>query len=241
MKGSGEKKQIIGEQSAPSARYRTLNDAALITALRNEEPVAFVEFIERFQPMLSLHAARFHVDPSERDEWVTELLHDVMLTLIKPKVRIPDSLRGYLVRACRNKAYSANRSRTRRCVREDQAEWQTSPNDDSAAVDDHEDQSTRDVLSPALRRFADAVEELLSAEERELLDWWQECVPLRTIASWLGTSRAAAAQRLWRLRERLRRDGLKTLTTFNSGDQAEIRRFLRRATSTERERANDDA
>ena len=234
MAEGSEAERLDSATSTRLAHYRRLNDAALIAALRNDEPAAFVEFIERFQPMLSNYAARAGIDESERTGWVVELLHDVMLLLINPRIRVPGSLSGYLVRACRNKAHTARRSDFRRSVRESRATWMEIDQDETDP-----DQKESDAeweasgLPPALQRFAFALESVLVPAERELLDWSQELVPLRTIALWLGVSRAAAAQRVWRLRDRLRKDALTMLGKFDTADQAIIRRFLERAkTST---------
>jgi DNA-directed RNA polymerase specialized sigma24 family protein len=230
MAEGGEAERVESAASARRSHYRNLNDAALIAALRSDEPAAFVEFIERFRPMLSNYAARAGIDESERPGWVVELLHDVMLLLVNPTMRVPASLSGYLVRACRNKAHTARRANFRRTVRESEAALMEIDQDHPNSV--HEKTNAEweaNGVPPALQRFAFALEALLGPDERELLDWSQELVPLRTIALWLGINRAAAAQRVWRLRDRLRKNAVSILGRFDPGDQAIIRRFLKRA------------
>jgi RNA polymerase sigma factor (sigma-70 family) len=223
----------LADRSPPPARRiindERVSDAALIAALRREIPDAFTEFVRRFQPMLTRQAARLGVRPAERETWVVELMHDVMMRLLKSETTVPKSVAGYLIRASRNKAYTQHRARTRRARYEDAAHHALCSDDHNTTqpeVDAFD--SAPDGLSPPLRKLAADLEVTLTPADRELLDWTQECVPLRVIAEWLGISRAAAAQRVSRLRGRLRRDVVKLVESYDLDEQKCIHEFLGR-------------
>lgn len=68
----------------------------------------------------------------------------------------------------------------------------------------------------------------MNSGERELLDWSSEAVPLRLIAEWLGISRAAAGQRVARLKQRLRLVAETGMADFSQEEEMDVRRFFRR-------------
>lgn len=106
---------------ADQNRYCGLTDAALITALGKEDPFAFVEIVSRYQALLFRCARNLGVDSPESGEWVSELMHDVVLALLRPGAKVPKSLGGYFVRSSRNKAYAAHRAAVRRRAHENDA------------------------------------------------------------------------------------------------------------------------
>ncbi len=229
---SAKEEREIGAH-ARSARYRELGEVALVDALKREDPLAFVEFVSRYQALVFRCSRELGVPAWERVEWVSDLLHDMVLALVKPGAIIPGSLGAYLIKACRNKAYAAHRASVRRTRHEDEAAQSYALESEqsvglqgSNAITGSE--SDGDPLSLALRRLALVFEELLSPEERQMLDWSREYVPLRTIAAWLGVNRAAAAQRLWRLRHRLREAAPRIIATLTPEEQLELKRFFRR-------------
>ena len=71
-----------------------------------------------------------------------------------------------------------------------------------------------------------------------MLVWVSHHVPQREIAAWLGVSYAAAAQRICRLRQRLRASAARYVATLPAAERDEIARFLRRAM---RAGASDDS
>jgi DNA-directed RNA polymerase specialized sigma24 family protein len=68
-----------------------------------------------------------------------------------------------------------------------------------------------------------------SAEERQLLVWSSHRVPLRECAVWLGISYDSAKQRLSRLRARLIRESVASLSRLGDEDRAALVRLLRSA------------
>jgi hypothetical protein len=51
-------------------------------------------------------------------------------------------------------------------------------------------------------------------------------VPYSTIAEWLGETRSAVAQRIWRLTKRVSEAAEQIIAPFSSADQEAVRRFL---------------
>jgi RNA polymerase sigma factor (sigma-70 family) len=210
-----------GASGGSPAKYRGFNDEALIVALRHEESGAFLEFVRRFQGLALKFARHFSVAPEFQDEWVNDVLTDVVLFLMKRGAILPESLAAYIARACRNKAYMEIRSRTRRRARE------TSVSYDAGVVPAVDWEST--ASSPALQKLLTELEKILTAEERRLLDWSSESVPLRMIAEWCGISRTGASHRINRLRQRLQKLTPQIVAGFEPSERAEIGRFLLRA------------
>ena len=208
------------ETEAKDRTYRELSDASLLIAAKNEESGAIVELIQRFQGLLLLYATRLGVDDEERHSWVLELLHDVILSLVRPSAAVPESLAAYLVRAARNKAYSARRSEIR--------QKRTLPEHVGFEFGSAESSDDTPELSRPLRRLAEAIEKMLTPDEKQLLDWAGEAVPLRTVAEWTGVTRTTAAHRLSRLRQRLKKMIPEIVRTFPAEEQHEVQRLLDR-------------
>jgi RNA polymerase sigma factor (sigma-70 family) len=229
---------------AKQEKYERLSDEALIAALRTGETGAFLELVQRYQGLVFKYARYFGVEHELQREWVTELLHDVVLTLIKTGSILPASLGSYFARACRNKAYMAHRSSSRRQVRESRA---TNYEDGTDAVVGSACSETMlreargpawedEGLAPALTKLVIELEKILTPDERQLLDWSVESVPLRLIAEWCGITRTGASHRLSRLRHRLQNMTPAIVAKFNAQERAEIGRFLLRASE---ETSND--
>ncbi|MEJ7811486.1 MAG: hypothetical protein WKG32_13825 [Gemmatimonadaceae bacterium] len=214
-----------------------LSDHDLVLAMREREPDAVREFIKRFRPFLAAEARRLGVPAWAREEAVADCLTDAALELIAGRdTTIPRSLPKYLVSALRHDFLDARRGETRR-ERRDQCAAEAMEGYGEHAVASSCSQHTlrasygpawEDVpLSPALERLSTMLGEGLTEEERRLLGWVGNYVPLREIALWLGVSYAAAAQRVWRLRERLRVVGTEHTMAQDGAEGAELRRFVR--------------
>jgi RNA polymerase sigma factor (sigma-70 family) len=227
------------ENDARRVKYAKLNDEALIAALRAEEGGAFVELVQRYQGLVFKYARYFGVSEDDQQDWVSDLLHDVVLSLIRPGSIIPESLGSYFARACRNKVYMAHRSLVRRQVREARA-FDYEGGSDAVVESACSETMLRDSrgpdwedgeLAPPLLKLVIAIEKLLSPEERQLLDWSVESVPLRLIAEWCGITRTGVSHRLSRLRQRLQRLTPGIVEGFSAAERVEIGRFLLRAKS----------
>lgn len=159
--------------------------------MRTDESGAFEEYFERFAPMLRIEASRLRIQPALREEAVVECLEETAMALIKPAAATPSSLSGYLVVAIRRKHFNRLRAERRRERREREAAEQGSDGPDTPPDD-------------AARVLGLRLLDRLDEQERQLVAWMGEQVPLREVAQWLGISHAAARQRVTRLRAKLR-------------------------------------
>jgi hypothetical protein len=165
------------------------------------------------------------------------VVEDVAMLVVGRKLRPTQALGGYMVRSFFNRLAddAAEWSERRRFVRENSDE---APGEDDAAVLDavseHTIRSSHGPdweyvpLSAPLSKLASLIEEGLTGEEQQLLGWHSKYVPLRQIAEWLGVSYAAAAQRSWRLRQRLRDTALQYTSAFSRHEWRVIATFLDR-------------
>ena len=242
-------KPMTPEEPAENAPARTENEASplgtcamlgereLVEAMRRGESRAFQEFLRRFGPLLLEHARRIGIAAAEQEGYVVEVLSDAAIGFAAATARPPRSLAAYLVTALRHRVLNAERGRARR---ERLARSASSVDRDAERVvtptcSEHAIRSSRgpDWDSPsapiALERLAAALESQLDESERLVLVWISHGVPQREIARWLGISYTAAAQRIWRLRERLRRAALEHAEQVGAEEQRELDQFLRRA------------
>ena len=215
-----------------------LGERELIGAMRRGEAAAFREFLLRFGPLLLEHARRLGIPAAEREGYAVEVLGDAASGLAAGGVRPPRSLAAYLVTALRHRVLNAQRGRVRRERLAHAAAGEGEPAAErvvAPACSEHAIRSSRGPdwdgapLPSALARLAVALDDRLSDSERLLLVWVSHHVPHRQIARWLDISYAAAAQRIWRLRERLRRAALEHAAGASADDRAELERFFRRA------------
>jgi predicted RNA polymerase sigma factor len=80
-----------------------------------------------------------------------------------------------------------------------------------------------------LARLARELDGSLTADERLMLVWVSHHVPQREIAAWMNLSYAAATQRIWRLRERLRDRAVAFAAGLPPDERAVAERFFQRA------------
>lgn len=224
--------------------YRTLTDRELLDAIRANDPKAFTEFVTRFQPPLSERARGFGLRPPESDELVSDVLGDVALHLAHPRTPTPRSLVAYLVDSLRHRLLNVVRARTRRSGHEEsETEGGSDAWDDSAMLATTS-QGSLDAcrgpgweaqpLSSVLERLAAALDDDLTAEERQLLMWTSHHATLREIAEALGITRAGAKSRLWRLRERLKAVAIAYAEEVGNVERRELLHFFRRTAAMAR-------
>src|SRR5215212_1032079 len=101
-----------------------MDDGALVGAMRQSDPLAIAEFVERYRPLLLSEARRWKASEAESEDRVMNLLHDMAIQLSVEQRPAPRSLPRYLINALRNRAQNAHRAATRR--------WR---HDQEAAVD----------------------------------------------------------------------------------------------------------
>jgi RNA polymerase sigma factor (sigma-70 family) len=235
--GEGGARGRAGAAAELSAALARAGDAALLEGMRRGESAAYEEYLLRFQPILLDQARRARIPGAEREECVLEVLSDVAVRLALPDAPTPRSLAAYLVTSFRRRHLNALRDDARRMRREEAASLlaEEESGAGAAACSEGTRRASRGPAweevgpAPALDRLARALDAELTEAERLVLVWVSHHVPQREIAAWLGVSYAAAAQRICRLRQRLRASAARYVATLPAAERDEIARFLRRA------------
>lgn len=201
------------------AHYAALRDAELILAMRRDEQQAFVEFIERLKIVAWNHARMLGIDAGERRSWTEEVLHDCALALVQEGAHIPGNLAGYIVVSVRRKFFQQLRNeRSEQRVADGlkhELSYMWSGGNESAVL-----------LPEPVIRLVDGIAATLSEEEELLLIWKGHRITYSTIALWLGETRSAVAQRIWRLTKRVTGATEQMIAPFSEEDREVIRRFL---------------
>ena len=217
-----------------SARWA---DAALVAAMRRNEAGAFREFFARFAPLITALARSRPSASSELSERVTDFLDDAALNLCRATTPVPRTLAAWLAAAFRRRDHNRMRDlRVRERLREEYAadagaaseRVVVTASSENALRESHGPGWDGAALSPAMEQLALALEQGLSAEERQMLAWLGARVPQREIAAWLGTTHGATRVRITRLRARLRDAALRYAHRLDGPDRDELGRFFRR-------------
>jgi RNA polymerase sigma factor (sigma-70 family) len=221
---------------------RNLGDEELVWAMRRGTSAAFREFLRRFQPLLAACARRAGLDAEERDDAVADLLGDAATTLARQAGQPPKSLAAYLLTAFRHRLLNQLRSGERRARRHDAAAHDdggtiavASTCSESALNASRGPAADDAPLAPVLARLARELDGSLTADERLMLVWVSHHVPQREIAAWMNLSYAAATQRIWRLRERLRDRAVAFAAGLPPDERAVAERFFQRARTASQE------
>jgi len=217
-----------------------MKDYDIVVAMRRGESASFVQFVERFHPLLLDYARRAGVPAAERDELVSELLNDVAIQLMTRSTPLPQNPRLYLLVALRHRLLNRKRSRVRRqrvVAEAARAAYGDGPTDarESAAGCSEEllrasrgPEWERAPLPRAIERLSARLNDALRPDERLLLVAVAENIPQREIAEWLGVSYAVARKRLERLRARLTEVAMHFANTLEPDDARELQRFFHR-------------
>ena len=233
-----------GARLAPRMRWRTASEAELVTAVRQGDFEALREFYARFEPLLARYAARAGLDVECWEDEAHDALCDVVLALTAGDARTAmRSVHGYIMRAFRNRMLDARRASRRR----DEREQGISPGADDggerlvlAGCSEHAIRESAGAgaelagMSPALARLARVLDDALSTDERQMLEWVSHAVPMREIARWLDVGYSAAKVRLSRLRSRLRERALRHVNECAGAERAELVEFFRRSAGSVR-------
>ena len=216
-----------------------MSDAALVDAMRDSVPEAWIEFDARFRPLLERYAARIGIPRWEWSCCITEVLDDEALRLIERSREMPQHMTAYLIRAVRNRHLALKRAALRR---ENQyASAALSEASPAGVLAPLVSEHTRRACQPprvceeqhtpptGVTRLAELLSARLSDEERQMLAWVSEGVPQRLIAEWLGINREAAKKRIARLCRRLRAAAMVLSVELPAETQHEIDRLLHRA------------
>lgn len=236
----------------PKVNYAELGDAALIDAMRAGQARAVDEFLVRHQRLLFERARLAGLRRSECEEHVPEVVEEVAILIVARRIRPVRALGAYVAKCFFNRLADDIEARKRGmlAVREGsddapglhpRSRGSTIRHAERAVLSAMSEDTIRSSqgpdrehvpLSEPLRKLAAMIEEGLTDEEEQLLAWHSQYVPLRQIASWLGVPYATAAQRSWRLRERLREMAMQYASTLPRNDRLQIAAFFDRCAVT---------
>lgn len=210
------------------------DEIALLIGIRRGERKALCEFMRRFQPLLLDQARRLGTEPQERDNVITAFLDDIALKLAH--MQAPRSLSTFIIKSFRNHVADAWRADDTRLQRDTGecdligGERVVSATCSAFAIRATlgPDAGGSSTTVPAAT-LMNAIMRGCTREERSLLVWSSQRVPMRDIAEWLGISYGAARQRIARLRARLAHESIQHLVNLDPADRAVITRLLRRA------------
>jgi RNA polymerase sigma factor (sigma-70 family) len=232
-----------GARLAERMHWREKPDAELVAAMRRGSYEALREFYARFEPLLARYAARAGVTSDSWEEDAHDVLSGVVLSLVDTKsARARDSVRdihGYIQRAFRNHFLDAKRSAARREQRDSGATSSAEETGERMALASCSESSVRAssgelpgeaaAPSPAIARLAAILDAELSPEERQMLTWVSNAVPMREIARWLEIGYSAAKVRLSRTRSRLRERALRHVYECTGAEREELIELFRRS------------
>ncbi len=225
-------------------RWREMSDAELVAAMRQGSYDALREFYLRFEPLLARYAARAGVLSDAWEEDAHDVLGAVVLSLVECSsgARARESVRDihrYIQRAFRNHFLDARRSVARRQQRDARATSYAEETGERVALASCSESSLRAsggsmsaraiAPSPAIARLAATLDAELSTEERQMLTWVSNAVPMREIAAWLGIGYSAAKVRLSRTRSRLRERALRHVNECTGAEREELIELFRRS------------
>jgi len=227
---------------------RVLSDAALVDAMRDAIPEAWVEFDARFRPLLERYASRVGIPRWEWSVCITEVLDDEALRLIERVREMPQHLTAYLIRAVRNRHLTLKRAAARRARRyADAAGHEPTGREGEGVIalliSEHSRRASDPLrvaeeavaTSTAVTRFAERLSRQLTNDEHQMLVWVAEGVPQRVIGEWLGINREAAKKRIARLCRRLRNIASALTDELPVEARREIDRLLQRASAARRD------
>jgi RNA polymerase sigma factor (sigma-70 family) len=220
------------ERLAERMRWRAMSNAELIAAVRQGSFEALREFYARFEPLLARYAVRAGISLESWEDDAHDVLSDVVLSLIsdekrartKPRDDVRD-IHSYIQRAFRNRMLTAYRSAARR----DQRDARAISCSESAVRASGGDNGDASTVSPAIARLAAVLDAELTSDERQMLTWVGNAVPMRDVASWLGINYSAAKVRLSRARSRLRERALRHVHECAGAEREALVAFFRRS------------
>jgi RNA polymerase sigma factor (sigma-70 family) len=230
----------VGERS----RWREMTDVELVAAMRQGSYEALREFYLRFEPLLARYAARAGVPSDTWEDDAHDVLGAVVLSLVEnnSRARARDSVRdihAYIQRAFRNHFLDVRRASARREQRDTRATSSAGETGERVALASCSESSLRAsggsmsaqalAPSPAIARLAETLDAELSPEERQLLTWVSNAVPMREIAAWLGIGYSAAKVRLSRTRSRLRERALRHVNECTGAEREALIELFRRS------------
>jgi len=229
------RRQTAALRSARRAA-RALDDDALLDAMATGNPWAWLEFDERYRPLLERYAVHAEISVSDWPVCISEVMADTGTQLSLPGAERPRHLRAYLVRCVRNRYLRLKRAAA---VRERFYGELAGSNDGERVVrtlsSEYALRASAGSLAPphddpytiAAARLIDALTRDLSTDDLALLGWAAECVPHRTIAGWTGATYEATTKRIWRLCQRLRKRAQAIVAAWpDDAEREAVRRMV---------------
>ena len=236
--GGYDARSEVGEPSgARRGAYETLDDDALLAALRRDEGRAYTEFVRRHHRLLLHQARRLRLGAAEGDALVVEVLEET-LTRLTGAGAPPRDLRLYMAKAFHRRFLNRVRDELRRARVVREAARGSDAADGGVVESACSEGTLRDAgrvagetpqASEVVARLAAQLDDAMSDDERTLLGWMSEHVPQRTIAEWLGTSQNTVRQRVYRLRHRLRGIVAARCAAAGAAEREQLEALLRRA------------
>ncbi len=221
----------------PRLTYAELDDNALIDAMRAEDERALDEFIVRHQRLLFERARLAGFARRECEDYVIEVVEEIAMQIVAQRIRPTKTLAAYVVKCFFNRLADIGEQTKRRTRMIHERTEDAPARGERAVVSLVSEDAIRSSQGPdwestpvskALQRLAQKIEQGLSAEEEQMLAWQSCRIPLRQIAAWLGLTYDGAAQRSWRLRERLRRTATQFAFTLSPEDRRQLADFFDR-------------
>lgn len=250
MSGRERTDEARGTPLAERMRWRATSDAELVVAMRRGSSEALREFYARFEPLLARYAARAGVSMDAWEDDAHDVLCEVVLALIandraaRSRNDVRD-IHAYLQRAFRNRLLTARRTAARRAHRDTSATSSADESGERIVLSSCSESAVREsgasyvsdtaALSPALTRLAAVLDGELGVNDRQMLTWVSNNVPMREIALWLEISYAAAKVRLSRARSRLRARALRHVNECVGAERQELVDFFRRSSGKGKE------
>lgn len=236
---------VRGARRAARLVWREMPDAELVAAMRRGSYEALREFYARFEPLLARYAARAGVVSDNWEDDAHDVISGVVLSLVETKSRARAGeasvrdIHAYIQRAFRNHFLDARRSAARRERHEERATSSAAETGERMALASCSESSVRASSgdsnaepsrpSPAIARLAAVLDAELSPDERRMLTWVSNAVPMREIAKWLDIGYSAAKVRLSRTRSRLRERALRHVYECTGAERDELVELLRRS------------
>jgi len=211
---AGHRRTVAAERS----RTHQLGDTELIMAMRRDELLAFVEFIDRFRQMAWNEARGLGVDSAVRKSWTEEVLHDCALALTRTTAKTPANVAGYVIVSVRRRFFA-----DRRKVQSDDRLLGTYA--DELRATDHGEPVK---IPEPLMKLAEALAAEISEEDESLLEWKRRKLGYTQAAIWLGVKRDTVAHRTLRLTARLQKAAQGFLESLSDEEIQVIRRFVNR-------------
>ena len=217
-------------------RFRGVRDTALVAAVRRGEPEAIDEFLERFQEVVMSQAKLLRIPREEWRAWTSELLCDVVVSLMAKKQGSPRSIVAYLIGAARNKHVASQREwsihQTRLAERATEVGGServlASVCSESSVRATYAPDWEPAPLPPVLDHLVSAIQGAITPDEHQLLSWVAQRTSFSTIARMLGEHRSTVVKRVTRLRARLIEVALRFGQSIDPNEREELVRFLRR-------------